>query len=83
MPTVDRQKSIQIPDGKTKARLSMTGTGNKATVNVKDGAGKIIKTFNLDADSHKTEDARWPAAPAGQNYNLYNVGPSGINVTFL
>ena len=71
MPSVDRQKSVQIPDGKTRAMLAMTGTGNKATVSVKDGTGNIVKTFKLDSDSHKTEDARWPTPPAGQTYNLY------------
>jgi hypothetical protein len=83
MPTVDRQNLVQIPDGKTKAQLSMTGTGNKATVNIKDSAGKIIQRFNLDSDSHKTEKAVWSTPPAGQNYVIYNAGPSGINVVWL
>jgi flagellar hook assembly protein FlgD len=82
MATVDRQKSIKIPDGTTRAMLSIDNTGNKATVRVKNSDGDVIKTFNFH-DGHKKEDARLPTAPAGQSYDLYNAGPSGINVTFL
>jgi len=82
MPVVDRGHSIQIPHGTTRAQLGLVDTKNIATVNVKDHAGTTITTFKLDS-FHQRETATIPAPPAGQAYDLYNVGPSGLNVTWL
>ncbi|WP_157091484.1 hypothetical protein [Methylobacterium nodulans] len=82
MPVLDTKTELAIPNGVTGARLSLTGSGNKARVNVRDdGSKEVIKHAVLEGAAKKT--LKWSAPPAGIDYELYNTGPADINVTWL
>jgi len=84
---VSRGQSIQIPPNTTTAQIAVVpiqGQVTKATVWVKDGAGNNIKRLcDLDSSHLKQQNVDWQAPPAAQHYVLYNVGPGGVNVTWL
>ncbi len=82
MPVLDKKTELVIPNGVTSARLSLTGSGNKARVNVRDhNSEEIIKHAVLEGTTKKT--LKWSAPPAGIGYELYNTGPADVNVTWL
>jgi len=82
MTVLDKKAVLAIPNGVTSARLSLTGSGNKARVNVRDdNTEEIVKRVIIEGTPKKT--LNWDAPPAGVDYELYNTGPADVNVTWL
>jgi hypothetical protein len=83
VPVLDKQTVLAIPNGVTKAQLSLTGAGNKVRINVRDdNSEEVIKHLVLEGRSEIERGFPQTSNPNGATISQFIHGKHFLPFNF-